>query len=98
MDKLKIIKTVVVLITFMLVFGSLMLLTVIYKKAHTMPTVYTENDLDQPLGSRIDSMIEIDGKLAILVKDGGLADRIIFYHPQSMQKISAITLQGNNHE
>ena len=92
MDKLKLIKTIVVLITFMLVFGSLMLLTVIYKKAHTSPAVYSESGLEQPDGSHIDSIIEVDGKLAILVKDGGEPDRIIIYNPQTMQKVSAIKL------
>ena len=92
MDKLKLIKGIVVIITFMLVFGSLMLLTVIYKKSQPQNTVYTEESLSQPKGSNITSVTEINGELAILVKGGGLSDRIIIYNPQKKQKTSAINL------
>ena len=92
MDKLKLIKGIVVIITFMLVFGSLMLLTVIYKKSQPKDTVYSETDLNQPQGSSIASVTEINGELAILVKGGGQEDRIIIYNPQKKQKTSAINL------
>ena len=92
MDKLKLIKGIVVIITFMLVFGSLMLLTVIYKKSQPQNTIYTEERLSQPTGSNIVSVTEINGELAILIKGGGLTDRIIIYNPQKKQKTSAINL------
>ena len=44
MDKLKVIKAIVVIITFLLVFGSLMLLTIIYKKAQ-QPIIDTYSEL-----------------------------------------------------
>lgn len=92
MDKLKLIKGIVVIITFMLVFGSLMLLTIIYKKSQPKDTVYSETGLNQPQGSSIASVTEINGELAILVKGGGQEDRIIIYNPQKKQKTSAINL------
>ena len=98
MDKLKLIKSIVVVITAMLVFGSILLLTVIYKKAQAPLEKYTEQSLRQPQGSSIASVTEIEGKLAVLVKGGGQADRIILYAPQNMQMISTIHLQDTTHE
>lgn len=92
MDKLKLIKGIVFVITFLLVFGSLLLLTVIYKKAQPQQTEYTETSLSQPQGSRIESIIENDGNLAILVKGGNLADRVIIYDPKAMKKVTTLNL------
>ena len=92
MDKLKLIKGIVFVITFLLVFGSLLLLTVIYKKAQPQQTEYTETSLSQPQGSRIENIVENDGNLAILVKGGNLADRIIIYNPKTMKKITTLNL------
>lgn len=98
MDKLKIIKIIVVIITFLLVFGSLLLLTVIYKRAQPKQDIYQEIDLNQPVGSTINSLINVEGNLAILIKDGGQPDRIILYNPQTMKKISTIHLQEQSDE
>lgn len=92
MDKLKLIKTIVVIITFMLVFGSLMLLTVIYKKARPTPQQHKEVSLEQPLGSTIENISVIGDNLAILIKNGGGADRIIIYSPNTQQKTLTINL------
>lgn len=92
MDKLKLIKGIVVVITFMLVFGSLLLLTVIYKKSQPRSTAYQETELKQPQGSSIAEITAVNGELAVLVKGGGQPDRIIFYNPQKMQKTSAVKL------
>lgn len=92
MDKLRLIKTFVVIITFMLVFGSLMLLTVIYKKARPAPQRYKEISLEQPMGSTIENMVVIGDNLAILIKNGGEADRIIIYSPNTGQKPLTINL------
>jgi len=98
MDKLKIIKTIVVLITFLLVFGSLLLLTVIYRKAQPKQEIYQETNLNQPIGSTIESMLNIDDNLVILVKGGGQSDRIVIYNPQTMKKISTLHLQEQTDE
>lgn len=92
MDKLKIIKGIVFMITFMLVFGTLMLLTVIYKKAHPQLPAEAEINLQQPQGSTIGSITAVDNKLAIIVKGGGQPDRIIIFNPQTMQQSAAINL------
>ncbi len=98
MDKLKLIKSIVVIITSMLVFGSILLLTLIYKKTQVSVKNQTEYSLQQPNGSSIVSVTEVDENLAILVKGGGLADRIILYTPQTMQTISTLHLQEVNNE
>lgn len=92
MDKLKIVKGVVVIITFMLVFGSLMLLTVIYKRSQAPRAAYAETALEQPAGSSVASITAVGDELAILVKGGGEPDRIIIYNPQTKQKTSALNL------
>ena len=92
MDKLKLIKSIVFIMTFLLVFGSLLLLTMIYKKSKPQPVSYQEFSLEQPVGSNISSVTETDGYLAILIKGGGLADRIIIYDLQTKQKLSTINL------
>ena len=92
MDKLKLIKGIVMVITFMLVFGSLLLLTVIYKKSQPRSEPYRETELQQPQGSSIAAITAVNGELAVLVKGGGQSDRIIFYNPQKMQKTSAVKL------
>ena len=100
MDKLKVIKAIVVMITFLLVFGSLMLLTIIYKKAQQQPMTdtYSESSLQEPQGSSIISIDVLQENLAILVKGGGLSDRIIIYNPQKMAKIATINVQDDQYE
>ena len=99
MDKLKLIKTIVVVITFLLVFGSLMLLTVIYKKARPTPRgEYIQISLQQPQGSTIDTIEALGNNLAILVKGGGQPDRIIIYNPQTKEKTDKLTIQDDKHE
>ena len=98
MDKLKLIKSIVVIITFLLVFGSLLLLTVIYKKARPKQDIYQEKNLAQPIGSSISSVTTVGNNLAILIKDGGEADRIVIYNPQTLQKVSTIHLQETSNE
>ena len=98
MDKLKIIKTIVVLITFLLVFGTLTLLTIIYRQARPGVQSYQETGLEQPIGSVIDSMVNVGDNLAVLVKGGGQPDRIIIYNPQTQQKSATITVWDNKNE
>jgi len=98
MDKLKLIKSLVAVITFLLVFGGLLLLTLIYKKAHPQAHAYEEQSLQQPQGSSIASVTEADGKLAVLVKGGGEPDRIILYNPKTMQKVITLHLQEKNND
>lgn len=89
MDKLKAVKFLVAVLTFLLVLGTLSALTLIYRRAgrhaETSPTT-AELNLRQPQGSRISRFLEKNGQLHILIKDGGMSDRILILSPDN-QKI-----------
>ncbi len=94
MDKLKLVKTIVFVITFLLVFGCMLLLAHYTKKLHR-PAVPKETtaSLDEPAGSTIDSKCSsITARFICLVKGGGLADRIIIYNPDNARPVRLKTL------
>lgn len=82
MDKLKIIKTTVVILTFLLVFGMLTALGTVYKK---IAALAVDTALKQPEGSSIENFKINDGKLYLLVKYGGKSDRIVIVDPARPQ-------------
>lgn len=88
MNKLKLVKTIVFVITFLLVFGCMLLLGTLYQKLHR-PAVPKETtaSLDEPAGSTIEQMQQHNGTLYLLVKGGGLADRIIIYNPDNARPV-----------
>ena len=94
MNKLKLIKTIVVVLTFLLVFGSLMALTAIYRqiKSSKQPEPTGISALNEPQGSRINSMLEYKCYLYILVNDGGDSDRFVVFDTQKGQPVSKIKL------
>ena len=94
MDKLKLVKAVVALLTFLLVFGILMAATLVYKniKSSQPSAEASAFSLGEPSGSRINSMLEYNGYLYLAIKDGGEADRVIILNPENMQKTARITL------
>ena len=77
MDKLKLIKTIVALLTFLLVFGMLTTIGAIYKKVSSSAPKIENLNLNQPQGSNIKSFQQEDGKIFILIKNGGKSDRIL---------------------
>ena len=92
MDKLKLVKTIVFLLTFLLVFGTLLLLGGIIKKTRTTDAALPQQlGLNQPSGSRIAEIRPQDGLLYLLVKDGGLSDRIIIMAASSGKLLSTIS-------
>ena len=81
MNKLKAVKFLVFVLTFLLVIGTLMCLTLIYRHARgenkpdtSAPSVLK---LGEPTGSQISKLYANDGRLHIVVQYGGLPDRII---------------------
>lgn len=81
MDKLKLIKTIVALLTFLLIFGTMLLLTAIYKKTRSPRSgEETVINLHQPHGSSVENLKADGDRLFLLVKDGGAADRILIYN------------------
>lgn len=93
MDKLKLVKTIVFIITFLLIFGTFLLLGTLYKRTHRQAVPAAENiSLAEPQGSRIVSVKPDGGNLYILVRDGGKSDRIIVYSVSDGKKTNSITL------
>ncbi len=90
MDKLKIIKIIVVILTFLLVFGMLTALGTIYKKASAPAPQPASRSLRQPEGSSIESFKIDGGKIYLLVKYGGLADRIVIVNPAETENKPAV--------
>lgn len=94
MDKLKIVKIIVCILTFLMVLGTLSLLGIIYKKTRTpLPAHEISYNLAQPQGSQISQYSIHKGQLYLLVKNGGLSDRIIIYNPE--QAVVSGTVQLN---
>lgn len=94
MDKLKLIKAVVCILTFLLVFGTLVLLGAIYKKTRRSPTAVPEitASLDQPAGSIVADYKIIGDEMYVLIKNGGISHRIIIYNRQLGKTAATITL------
>ena len=83
MDKLKLIKSIVFFITFLLVIGSLSLLGILYKKiTQTSSIKETELNLQQEIGSEISSFAVEDGNIYILIRNGSQSDKIMIIHDQ----------------
>lgn len=94
MDKLKLIKAVVCILTFLLVFGTLVLLGAIYKKTRRSPAAVPEitASLNQPAGSIVADYKIIGDEMYVLIKNGGISDRIIIYNRLLGKTAATITL------
>ena len=92
MDKLKLIKILVAALTFFIIFGMLNAVTIIYKKTHTPEVPVSTLNLAQPTGSTIENFKISDSNLFILVKNGGLQDRIIIINPRQPQNQTVINI------
>lgn len=95
MDKLRVIKFVVAILTFLLIFGLLMVLTILYKQFNKTENIIVENNLlslEQPQGSSVAQIVSNNGRLHILVKDGGEPDRILILTPDGQKVQQEITL------
>lgn len=93
MDKLKLIKTIVFILTFLLIFGTLILLGSIIKKTRSSETPMPVSiSLGQPAGSSLKQIIEQNGRLYLLVREGGKPDRIIILDSRGGAVLSTIEL------
>ena len=95
MNKLRVIKFVVAMLTFLLIFGLLMVLTILYRQFNKTENIVVENklvSLEQPQGSSIAQIVSNNGHLHVLVKDGGEADRILILTPDGQKVQQEITL------
>ena len=95
MNKLRLIKFAVAIMTFLLIFGLLTMLTILYKRFQKTEKEVISSpiiSLQQPQGSRIEQILTDNGHLHILIKDGGTADRILILNLKTQQIQQKITL------
>ncbi len=93
MDKLKLIKIAVVAMTFLLIAGSLFMLTTLYRRLNNKPAEIERNiNLGEADGSFINNMLECQEYICIVVKGGALADRIVIFDPDTGKKVSTVSL------
>lgn len=91
MDKLKLIKSIVFVLTFLLVFGSLLVLGSLFRQTRPRP-LPSDVNLNQPAGSSVEKIVANDGLLYILIKGGGNPDRIVVFDTRSGQPLTALKL------
>lgn len=93
MNKLKLIRFIVFVLTFLLIFGTLTILGLLYQKTHNKtPENSPLISLKQPLGSYIKEFRSDGEKLYILTVGGGQEDRIVIYDVQNNQILSTIKM------
>lgn len=92
MDKLKLIKILVAALTFFIIFGMLNAVTIIYQKTRTPEVPASALRLAQPAGSTIENFKISDSNLFVLIKNGGLQDRIIIINPRQPQNKTVINI------
>lgn len=93
MDKLKLIKAMVFVMTFLLVFGSLVMLGTLFQKSRGADApAFPDTVLNEPAGSSIKDVTPSENHLFITVSEGGKSDRIIIFDLTSGQKKSVISV------
>lgn len=98
MDKLKFIKFVVFVLTFLIVFGTLAAGSIIYKQISAKNTLppQTNLSLQQPLGSFIADYKFYNDKMYLLIKGKNISDRIVILDPLSQKIISTLSVNQEN--
>ena len=92
MLKLRILKTIVFLLSFLLIFGIIILGMQLIKAGKGSRKPVSEINLNEPSGSQISSVIGNEKELYIFIKGGNKPDRIIIYDTQKQSKVSTITI------
>lgn len=80
MDKLKLIKITVFVLTFLLILGTMTFLANLYKQIHKTPVeIPSIISLNQPQGSLIQQFQQDKGIVYLLIQGGGEDDRIVIF-------------------
>ena len=90
MNKLKLIKFIVFFLTATLVLGVIYASSIIYKKVSTKTPFSADITLNQPKGSYIENYHFNNDRLYVLIKGGGLSDRIVIINPGQQQPDATI--------
>ena len=91
MEKIKIIKFAVFVMTFLLVFLTLLVGHHFIRKTQT-DMAYSDISLNEPQGSEIKSVSVADNNLYILIRGGNKSDRIVVYNPKKQKKLFSINI------
>lgn len=94
MNQLRLVKIIVFTLTFLLVFGALLVLFKLYSQTGKKTPLPSEISLNEPAGSSIVEIRPNNAELYIVVKDGGLPDRIVIFNTKSGQVASKVRLNG----
>ncbi len=89
MDKLKLVKTAVFILTFLLFFGIISAGMLIYQKASAKANL-SEINLNLPTGSRIKHFNFHDGQIYLLIKSKHQADQLITVNPNTAEITATI--------
>lgn len=93
MNKLKLVKTIVMLLTFLLIFGTLTFLSLLLKKSkETAVSLPDTVSLNQPMGSYIKQISQNEGSLYLLTVGGGLEDRVIIFDTNTGKTITTVNI------
>lgn len=95
MNKLKAIKILVAIMTFLLILGVTAVAILLHKRIKQDKQVLKTSvslNLQQPYGTHIEQMLSKNDHLHILVKAGGRPDRILVLSPDNQQILQEITL------
>ena len=94
MNKLKLIKTIVFALTFLLIIGTLLLFSSVYKRINKeAPAKEIVLDLSQPVGSEIVDFKIVKDEVYLLVKKGGLSDRVVIYNKKHNMITNSINIE-----
>jgi len=93
MNQLRLIKITVFVFTFLLIFGSLVLMGGLYRKmTAAAPQKPSDVSLGLPAGAKISQIAADDGLLYVLVSENEKNGRIIIFNPEKNRIVSDITL------
>ncbi len=92
MDKLKLIKSIVFVLTLLLIIGSFSIIMLLFKKTSTPSALNAKVNLEEPYGSYIKDFKIKDDYIYILASGGGKEDRIIIYNQSNSKPISTINI------
>lgn len=92
MLNLKLLKAIVFTLTFLLIFGIILLGMLVVKKSKKAPSEAHTVSLNEPEGSQIHQIVADGDRLYLWVQGGKAAERVIIYDGKNQQKISTITI------
>lgn len=86
MNKLKLLKIIVAILTFLIIFGMLSAIGIILKKTSSPTLKNFSQSLNQPIGSHIHSFqLDNNNNIYLLIKNDNDGDKIIIINTQQKE-------------